>query len=267
MNAWQSAHQLKFLLEAARWPDSPQGKVFGAVRVSRVDDERILNGDLRLPLVVIDPGAEIPDAEEGLLEELSFDLNVVQAMQGQDAGVAALMGGPRSGGAGTSLGRGILELEEPLKQAVARLTGADGLRAVCRYSGAASSVEISGAYYIARRYQVTTFGHAVRHYEAPRYLKATGGSGQVSLVWTLPPSRWDYQGLVLRRAAGSTAPTTASAGTDVVVGRDATSITVTGLSAGVHSFALFAAYDETGSGGPERFSDQEADTIDTATVT
>lgn len=267
MNVWQAAHQLKYLLDASVWSDPPTERVFGAVRVTPVVDDRVLL-DLRFPLVLIDPGDESPDADEGMIEDVSFELTLIQAAEGQDPAVAALMGGPRSRGAGSSLGRGVLELQEPLKAAVARLTGADGMRAVCRYRGASAAQEMAGmGYVVARRYRVEVSAHAVRHYEAPRYVKATGGAGQVALTWTAPPSRWDFHGLVLRRAAGSTAPATPQAGTDVPVDPTATSITVTGLAAGAHSFALFAAYDETGSQGPERYSDQEADTIDSATVT
>lgn len=70
----------------------------------------------------------------------------------------------------------------------------------------------------------------------------------VTLSWTNPSGRFDLHRIIMRRAAGSTAPATVTDGTGVTLGSDlATSVADTGLAAGTYSYSAFAGYDEINS--------------------
>jgi len=88
---------------------------------------------------------------------------------------------------------------------------------------------------------------SIRSYPAPtRLTGAVPGGGVVNLTWSLPATRYDTYALVLRRAAGSTAPTSATSGTGVTVGALVTSVSDS-PGAGTFSYALFMGYDEINS--------------------
>jgi len=271
VNDWQQARQLAWILGRGAWPDGTLDPLFpsGCVVVCTPETMRDAARDLDTPFALITIGPQTADEEEPSLEANSLDVHVVQHVEGGgELDQAAVIGGLRSGGAGASRGRGVLEICERVKVLVGSLTGADGLPAVARYSGALAAARGEGMRYAAaRRLTVQVAGTRLRTYPAPRRLVLTPlGGGSLKADWTLPPNRYDRRRVILRWAAGSTPPASATAGTDVAVAVDAVTATWT-PGAGTVSVAVFEAYDETGSGTDERTSDPRRDAYDTATVT
>jgi hypothetical protein len=225
--------------------------------------------DLATPFCLLTIGPQTADEEEPSLEANSFEVHVVQHDEGGgELDQAAVVGGLRSGGAGASAGRGVLELCERVKVVIGSLTGADGLPAVARYSGSPAAARADGMRYAAaRRLTVQVAGTRLRTYASPRRLVLTPqGGGSLKADWALPPSRYDRRRVVVRWAAGTVAPAAATAGQDVPVDPEAVTATWT-PGAGSVSVAVFEAYDETGSGADERYSPQRRDAYATATVT
>ena len=264
MNAWQAARQLKALLAAATWPDSPTEPVFGKVLISVAPTERV-TGQLRFPFALIVPTDASADDDQPTLETQNYSVRIVQRVASDAWGEAALIGGPRPGGQGSSRGRGIMELEEEVLRAAGALDAQNGIRLQLVWRSAVGAAEDAELGYVAsREYQLSGWVSSLRDYPAPtRLAGTTPGGGSTVLSWTLPPSRYDRKALVLRRAAGATAPASATAGTGVTVGALVSTVTDS-PGAAQFSYALFMGYDETGSGVADRHSAAETLTITVA---
>lgn len=248
MNTWQLARQLKSLLEAATWPDGAGESVFGHVAVTQELPEELL-GKVVLPAITIGIGGELPDPSRPSLVLQSFDVQLQVALPGDATGQRALIGGPRGNAQGSSSGRGLLEVQEELKQAVRKLTAANGVRVRLRAtSGAAALRDGLAGYAVRRGYTLEAWVSDDRDYPAPVNLVASDlTGGDVSLTWDLPPSRFDRLEVVLRRASGSTPPASATAGTGVTLASALATSVVDSPGAGTYSYSLFAGYDETSS--------------------
>lgn len=279
MNAQQFARQIQYVLAAQTWVDSPSEYVFGrhaggigaggSVIVTDGPEAKAL-AELRTPFCLVTVGDNRPDEEHPDLEQQDFDLILVVQVEGDDLGERVLLGGPRpsAGGQGSSRGRGMLEVEERVKAAAGRLTGADGCPAALACVGSPPSVKVEGGYMVSsRKYRLRAWCTRQRTYDPPTALVATGGVGSVTLSWALPPTRWDLRQMVLRKASGSTAPASASAGTGVTLSGDLATSVVDTVAAGTWSYALFAGYSETGEAANERYSSQVTGTTRTAVAT
>lgn len=264
MNGWQVAKQLKHILAAATWPDSPGNPVFGKVLVSVAPNKDSI-GQLRFPFALVVPTSSTADEEEPSLEVQSFSVRIIQRVASDPWGEAALIGGPRGGGQGASGGRGIMELEEELLKAIKNLDRTNGVRLRVQWRGAVGAAQDEEVGYVAiREYQLEAWVTTDRHYPAPTRLSGTTpGGGTTVLSWTLPASRYDRKELVLRRAAGATPPATVTSGTGVTVGALATTVSDT-PGAAQFSYSLFMGYDELGSGSVDRYSEAETLTITVA---
>ena len=253
MNAWQVAKQLRHLLRAATWSDSPSNKVWGQVLVSQGPSNRAV-GQLRFPFALVIPLDSTADEEEPSLERSSFEVRIVNRVANDPWGESALIGGPRSS-QGSSAGRGLLELEEALMDTASSLNRTNGIRLRLDHRSAVEAQVSEDFGYVAlRAFRFTALLTASRSYEACSRLTAADlGAGNVALSWTLPPDRYDTLGLVLRRATGITAPTTPTAGTGITVGASDTSVTDTGAP-GTVSYSLWRSYNETGGTTAERYS-------------
>jgi hypothetical protein len=169
-----------------------------------------------------------------------------------DHGEAALIGWTRAAtqGQGKSTGRAADEVAGRLIEAIftARGSTIDSTHAIqARVIPVDRLIAVDGMQVVARPFELEVYNATVaRRYHVPKKLRATGGVGQVSLTWSLPPTRFDTLSVILRRAAGATAPATVTDGTGVTLASAlATSVTDSGLAAGTYSYSLFAAYDET----------------------
>lgn len=269
MNQWQAARQIKYLLEAMRWPDGDAKRVISKAHVTAGPPDDMLS-TLRPPFCLVSVQPVEPDEEEPELEAAGFDVILVCQADGGEGNQNALMGANRSGGQGASEGRGLLEVEEQVKLAIGKLTGANGIRAALLSTGGSAAERIEGgAYVVARRYSVRCWCTVRRHYDPPNYAAATGGAGQFTVTWVNPTTRYDSLLPIVRYTTGATAPSSATAGTGVSgLTSASTSANPTGLSAGTYSAAVFWSYDETGGGSAERYSTQELGTTATSiTVT
>jgi hypothetical protein len=218
-------------------------------------------GQIALPLALIrvqEASADPEFDEEPDVLQQAFDVTIGCSVPADKFGEAAIMGANR--GQLASQGMGLLQIEEKLISTLGGLTELDGLKFLLRGKGGAQvSHEAQLGYVAWRSYRFEAMVTGTRFYHPASRFVATGGVGQTVMTWRLPPSRYDYRRMILRRASGSTAPASATAGTGVTLtgtpdGVSATSKTDGSLSAGTYSYSLFAAYDEYGTSSDERYS-------------
>lgn len=276
MNGWQVPQQLAYLLRRRAWPDGAAEPVFSPNSVlvtNAIRAAAIGASTVNPPIVMLAPAAGRADPEFHDLREQTIRA-VLLTWDEDDTGEKVLLGAHRTSGPGSSVGRGLLELEEQLLAAVEEFNNTSGLRLDGGFVGAFDVDYREDLRHASRAYDFTGMLSRAAYYHAPMRLVATpvGSGGQVSLSWALPPNRFDFHaahttptmpargGIRLRRASGSTAPASATAGTEVTLASAfATSVTDT-PGPGTWSYAVFAAYDEMGSGTDERYSEQETGT-------
>lgn len=279
MNAFQYARQIQKVIADQTWVDSPSEYVFGrhvtgtgtggSVIVTDGPEAKALV-ELRRPLCLVTVGNNVPDEEHPDLELQEFDLILVTEVMGDDLGERVLLGGPRpsAGGQGSSRGRGLLEVEERVKAACGRLSGADGCPAALACIGSPPSQKVDTGFMVSsRKYRLRAWCTRQATFDAPTSLLATGGVGSVTLSWALPPARWDRRQIVLRKASGATAPASATAGTGVTLSGDLATSVVDTVLAGTWSYAVFCGYTETGAAANERFSAQSVGATRTVVAT
>ena len=269
MNTWQCLRQLRYLLLARTWAGT--GSVVfgsGAVHVSAMPTEKA-KPFIRPPLCLLWPGSMRVDPEYGeepdlLIQEVNASLMTVAP--GDHVGQKPMIGGNVPDRT-KSEGRGILEIEEEFFAAIEKLSTDTGIVIQNRTSGGSDpSYDPDFGYIVSRNYQLELVVTADRFYHPCANLVATGGSGSVSLSWSNPPDRYDRYRVVLRRASGTTAPTSVSGGTGVTLsGNLATSVTDSGLAAGTYSYALFAQFDETNATASQ--ADRTSDSVTRTSVT
>lgn len=267
--------QAKWLTERAVWDTGAGERIVRSCAIIAGPDDPGLT-DFSTPFACIHPNGEEADEENPKITVSSFSLVVVQSSEGQDMTQAALMGGARPGGPGSSRGRGAIEIREEILKTLASMTGANGMRAAVVYRSAPAMAVANGRNVVAVEATLQAYTTVAQHYDPPLFLVGTGAAGSVGLTWTNPPQRWDqYTGTkhdgerlapIVRYASGATAPTSATAGTGVTgIASGATSKTVT-LTAGTYSFAIFQPYTESGENTPQRYSSQELSTTTLSVV-
>jgi hypothetical protein len=174
----------------------------------------------------------------------NFEMTIIAKVHGGRTSENPIIGAYRESTT-TSAGRGILELEEELFNAVEKLNTVDGVVIQHTATGASLTELIADEMAIVYRdYQFTAWLTADRYYHPGREFSATGGSGSASLTWSLPPDRYDRYRMRLVRKSGAVAPTSVTDGTELTLSTNlATSHTDT-VAAGTYSYSLFASYDE-----------------------
>lgn len=272
MTPWQWMRQLRFLTYSLTWPTGTSGAAGSRVVANPVitagAPAEIL-GTLRAgPLVLFNVGDGRGDPGAAALGEMTAMMTIAVAASADKVGMAQLVGGPGraqddgSYGQTQSEGRGLLEVEEVVLTAIRQGASDLGLSMQVGPPSAAVGGWVADLPVSAREYRLRCKVTSDRYYHAPQRLTASGNV----LSWSLPPSRFDRYKVLLRRSAASGAPpASATAGTPVTLSGDlATTVTISGLSAGSYGFSLFMAYDETcdvvAGDAPqhmERFSAQE----------
>lgn len=260
MNVWQVAKQLRHLLRSRSWPGG--GPVFGSVFVTVRPPEEPFEHSL-FPMCLLGVGSGDTDPEhddEHQLISQRFPVRVAVAIPYDGIGESSILGANRTLGDVTSLGRGLLEVEEQLFDTVAEINGIDGVELHCKLRSAVEVDNDQEVGYIAlREYLLEVLTTENRFYHPPTRLTGadlTGGSASIS--WRLPPDRFDRVRMILRRAVGATPPATATSGTDVPLGTPLATSVTDSPGAGTYSYAIFAAYDEYNEPptADQRFSDQ-----------
>jgi hypothetical protein len=249
MNSWQCLKQLRYLIRARTWKGTgdPIFQSGSVIISSGPNDQGFQN--LSSPICIIRPLSAQSDPEHDEEPDLimqSVGVRILTKNANDAFGQAPIMGGARTGGQTSSAGRGILEIEEELFNAVKVMSEGLGVRVFARARGAAEAAQDDALGYLAwRDYNFDILTTATLFFHAPIYLTATpGASHAVTLAWALPPTRFDTLGLVLRRAVGSTAPAGPTDGTGVTVTASATSVSDNTGATGVHSYSLFRSYDD-----------------------
>lgn len=233
MNDEQLLRQVAYKLTSAQWPDATA--LFDAVTFAPPGaiQESHMESQGRVALVTL--GDQETDANEPKALRQTVHVLLHHATEDvDDEGDDARLGA-----------KGLLRLVEQVRGVLRYLGEESGVRMEFVSQGASSASDLAWASGASRELIFEAHIADERDYPGPTRLKATAlGGGQVSLTWTRAPDRFDRHSQVLRRASGSTAPTSISGGTGVTISAAATSVTDS-PGAGTWSYAIFAGYDDT----------------------
>jgi len=249
VNTYQLCRQIRDLLLDRTW-NATGSVVFGSdsVHCSAMIPDKA-KAMIRFPAALVYPSDAQIDPEHNEEPDLVQQVLTIRilsgALPGDTLGQKSLIGGNIPDRT-RSEGRGLLELEPEIHAAIGRLLPNNGV--FISFQGASVVGAISDdtlGYVSYRDYNFKGWVTRDLFFPPPVNLVATGGSGQVTLTWTVPGSRYDLYRVVLRRTSGSAAPTSITDGTGVTLSSNlATSVTNSGLVAGTYSYALFATYDQ-----------------------
>ncbi len=262
MNTWQIMNQVRFKLQEQNWTGGST-PVFRAshIFIAAASESEILDimGRKGSPLCIIVPGTAQTDPEkreEADFISLDFGVIVLVKQANGPVGEAPIMGGNRKSRTDT-LGRGILEIEEEVFNAIELLQTQNGIKTQLTGASEVGLTQTEVGYVTHRDYTFQAKITKSRFYEQPGFITAVdNGGGSVTLSWTLAPRRYDSFEQVLRRATGATPPSSPTAGTGVTLATPATDTSVTDTpGAGTFSYALFQGYNDFGSLTNEQFSD------------
>jgi hypothetical protein len=270
VNAWQVTRQIKYILTQRTW-EGTGSVVFpsGSVKATEAMGEKVKRTGIRMPFALVAPGAAQADPEHNEEPDLlrrDFRVSVMTMTPGDHVGERPLIGG-NIPDTSKSEGRGILEIEEEVLAAIKY--AATDLGVVIEYKASGVAMPLLDAdlgYILSQDHMFQAWLTAARFYHPAINFVATGGAGQVSLSWGVPPDRFDRYRMVLRRAAGATAPTSISGGTGVTLASALATSVVDTVAAGTYSYALFATYDEK-DGRPEGTPDTDQRVSEAVTKT
>jgi hypothetical protein len=260
VNDWQTAQQIKSVLIARTWEGSGQ-VVFPSNSVHVTNGfQQTAAANFRFPIALVGIGNGA--ADEQIPGHVKQAITVVIAVwnEGDMIGETSIIGANRQG-TNRSEGRGILEVKEEVLAACRQMQDALGVRMSLRATTTDTpAADQSGGMTTWMGVEFEADCTDARYYHPPQDLVATGGVGQVTLTWALPPLRWDLRRVRLRRAAGSTPPASISAGSEVALAADLSTSKVDVVAGGIYSYTLFACYDEVNSppSADSRFSSVEA---------
>ncbi len=151
MNTWQIVRQMQYLLQNQNWTGS-SNNVFAetSVMISAAPREEIAE-KVRLPLVIIAPGAATVDDEYPDYVEQEIVVTLAVGHAGDAVGEFPMVGGHRTSQT-RSIGRGLLEVEEEMFNAIELLNTDDGVVVQLRMSSAPSPDYVGGQYLLFRDY-------------------------------------------------------------------------------------------------------------------
>jgi len=283
MNTWQCLNQLSWLLRTRTWTDAPNELVFARVLSTAGVSSDYAKSELRFPYATVKPLGYSADEYKRSLKNQRIEVGIAAAHSGDRVGEFALMGGqwPATTPTGGSKGRGLLEIEEELENVVNYLAQHNGIRVHVSSASSSDAAVFQGyGYVIGRTYELEAILTTERTYTScPRAPTATAlGAGQVSLSWTLPAYRFDFHaqntnlptdvdgyaargGVIVRRAAGSTAPSTATSGTGVTLSSSFASSVTDSPGAGQFSYSVFISYGELAGSSSLRYSSAASVTV------
>ena len=152
-NAWTVALAMKTRLAAAVWPGVGGEVVFANVLISAgIDIERI-RSQSRWPICLILPQDLTLDDESEDLVSQRYTILIAQRVAADPWGETVLIGGPGPSGDLTSLGRGLMELEAVLFDAMKLLGPTLGTTIQLRSASAiAAELDADHGYVAQRQY-------------------------------------------------------------------------------------------------------------------
>jgi hypothetical protein len=248
VNAWQVAQQIRYLLSAATWEDSPGDEVFGrsVAVIPEALPEDAEFGRFGIPFAVVAPGAFEADRSIADALRYSFDVVIVAQVDSDDIGEATVVGGPRSS-SGSSEGRGLLELLEPTLIAIGQLDPTNQGVSVfgVRGSGAAVVGDRDAGFFGLLRITLSVEVTVRRFYEPVHAFRGTDQTGgEILLEWTLPALRYDTYRVLIERAAGGVPPASPGDGTELTLASNLPSSHTDDPGAGTFSYSAWLVYDE-----------------------
>lgn len=249
MNIWQVANQVQYLLQSRVWPgtSTPVFADESVIVVAGESDIDAIDAALVLPMAVIQPGGGPSDPQSG--DEPGYlvqDISIVIATRNFNdrLGSGAVMGAAREGVA-DSRGRGVLEIEPQLLAALELLNVQEGVTVALKTQSALTTRKDSqDNVYALKEYVFEVSCTSALYYPPARRFLATVSTSSVSLSWSLPSARYDRYRMVLRRASGSTPPSSITDGTGVTLASNLATSVAEVLGPGTYSYALFAVYDD-----------------------
>jgi len=246
------AEQIRHVLAAATWPEGAAELVFGDRMVmiaAGIPAEDELPGAFPFALVNVGGGTADPD-DPNLLEQ-SYDVLTVAEVAGSRMGEHALVGGAKSA-LGSSANRGVLELDERVRDALKDLKGADGasIELVSTASGAVTGLG-RGHHMAIGQTTFTGWVTAAPSYTPPSRLAESGGTW----TWTggQCSSRFDFIQYRLGYVDGS-APAQKPGDLDTVV-YTGTAVTTSHTPVAGKAYSIFADYGSRGGSAIEGSSD------------
>lgn len=147
MSVYDVVTKLKDILVAKQWNDTGK-KVFGSVHITQMVTERGL-AELRMPTALIRIGSADVDAEEPALIRQQIGVVIIVSVQGDLVGERAMIGANRE--AGSPQGRGLLEVEQQMFNAIRLLNNENDIRIIYRSRSEAFVEEDKAFGYIASR--------------------------------------------------------------------------------------------------------------------
>jgi hypothetical protein len=246
------AQQIRQVLAEATWPESPNDLVFGdrlSFVLAGIPDEDELPG--AFPFVLVNIGGGTGDPDDPNLFEQVFDVLTVADVSGGRMGEQALVGGAKSS-LGSSANRGVLELNDRVRDALQNLRGVDGAALQLNSTSAGSPVRLGRGRHLA--IGESSFAGWVT--AAPSYTNPTRLT-KVGSDWTWLGSqcsaRFDFIQYRLGYVDGAT-PATSPDGLDVVVYTGTAALATVAPVAG-KSYSIFADYGIRGGSAIEGSSD------------
>jgi len=246
MNQRQVLLQLKKLLQARKIQNNAAlNLAFSEVVISDASAIELLSSsDIQMPFAKLTAGNVSWDGKvAGFSRDMGYEVTVVLEVEGDEKGEFVLIGGALPAGVIGSMGRGILELGEEVRETLKLLDPRFGVSLQLITDGQLQSAPIEETRWLAERtYTFKGRGTSEAFYYGSRRFKHAGAG---VFTWELPPSQFGFVGMILRRAVGSVAPATISDGTGVVIANPLTDVTVTDTpGAGTFSYSLFGGYNE-----------------------
>lgn len=261
MTTRQIAQRLKNVLRSLRWggtgePVFPYESVIISVGMEEENFGRII-----LPAAIIRPvgGSRDPrHGQEARLWGQGFELVIMLSMAGDPEGEIALMGRGRGSSATSAAGRGLLEIEEEVLDAVALLNELDhmNVQLVASSDPAPAQNDVGPLVWKGYRFDATT--SLTRSYPAPRFVAYAGGV----LSWTAPEVTTDLVKYVVRRVAGTVPVARVTEGTNVALGSPLDTSIANAPGAGTWTYCVFAQYAKPGGTVAIYTSDYEDVTVE-----
>lgn len=252
MNSRQMAQQIKHVLKAATWPETPNELVFGDrmtfVLAGPPEEEELPGG---FPFVLINIGGGTADPDDPNLVEQTFDVLTVTDVAGGRMGEYALIGGAKSS-LGTSANRGVLELDDRVRAALKDLRGVDGAALLLQNTAPGSPTKIGqGRHLAVGSSTFTGWITAAPSYTHPTRLAKSGSDW----TWTggQCSARFDFLQYRLGYVAGSTPAETPGDLDEVVYTGTAPLVTVAPVAS--KTYSVFADYGIRGGTAIEGSSD------------
>ncbi len=225
MNTWQLLREIKSVLNGQVWTGG-SNQVFGTdSAIVTVAPETEAGAAVRFPAALIMPLDATVDPDHGQQQDFirqRIGIRILNSVPGDVMGEFPLIGGFWTTAASSdSDGRGLLEIEEELYNALDLLSADDGVEIQLMGTGATQAVLLDIGYVAYRDYEFEGWVTTSRDYPPGReFIVSSLTTGSVSLNWINPSvTRYDFRRMMLRRLSGSSAPT-ATTGTEVVLASD-----------------------------------------------